>query len=241
VNEELHIPQRDLPPGRLQRRKEQLVSELRTFDGKNRRRRRRLALVVVPAVIAILAATGFTTYALTREPTHLESVGCYDKASLDANVAVVSLDGRDPTVICNEIWQAGDLPGAPVPTKLAACVLQTGAIGVFPSSDAATCENLGLADLPASYAEQGKKFAALRDAIVAQVGEPASGSTRGGPQCVGEDQARAVVRRELDSHGDEDWTVKVAGGEFSPETPCADVDFDGAGKTVYLLPVGPRS
>ena len=240
MNEELNIPERDLPPGRLQSRKEQLVSELSTFDRKNRRRRRRLALVVVPAVVAILAATGFTTYALTREPTHLESVGCYDRASLDANVAIVSADGRDPTVICNDIWQEGDLPGAPIPTKLAACVLETGAIGIFPSSDAATCEKLGLADLPASYAQEGKRFAALRDAIVAQLGEPASGSSRGGPQCVGEDEARAVVRRELDSHGYGDWAVKVAGGEFSAATPCADVSFDGAEKTVILVPVSPR-
>lgn len=238
MNEELNIPERDLPPGRLQLRKEQLVSELSTFDRKTRRRRRRFALVVVPAAIAILAATGFTTYALTREPTHLESVGCYDRASLEANVAVVNADGRDPTAICNEIWQRGDLPGVPVPTKLAACVLESGAIGVFPSSDASTCEKLGLADLPASYAQEGKRFAALRDAIVAKVGEPASGSTRGGPQCVGEDEARAVVRQELDSHGYQDWTVKVAGGEFSAATPCADVSFDGG--AVLLVPVSPR-
>jgi hypothetical protein len=240
VNDELHIPERDLPPGRLQQRKEQLVSELSMWDRTARRRRRRFVLVLVPAVIAILGVTGFTTYALTREPTHLETVGCYDKAALDANVAVVSADGRDPTAICTEIWQRGDLPGVPVPGKLAACVLETGAIGVFPSNGAGTCEELGLADLPASYAVEGKRFAELRDAIVAQLGEPASGSTRGGPQCVGEDEARAVVRRELDSHGYGDWEVNVAGGDFSTSRPCADVSFDGAGKAVILVPVSSR-
>jgi hypothetical protein len=235
------IPNRDLPPGRLQLRKEHLVRELRVQDRTARRRRRRLAVILVPAVIVLLGVTGFTTYALTREPTHLESIGCYDRASLDANVAVVSADGRDPTAICSEIWQAGDLPGAPVPDKLAACVLESGAIGVFPSSGAETCERLELADLPASYAAEGKRFAELRDAIVAQVGEPASGSTRGGPQCLGEDEARAVVRRELDSHGDGDWDVKVAGAPFSAARPCADVSFDGAEKIVLLVAVGPRS
>jgi hypothetical protein len=128
-----------------------------------------------------------------------------------------------------------------VPGKLAACVLDTGAIGVFPSSGAETCENLGLADLPASYAAKRKRFDELRDAIVAQVGEPASGSTRGGPQCVGEDEARAIVRRELDSHGYGDWEVKVAGEPFGTKRPCADVSFDGAENTVVLVAVGPRS
>jgi hypothetical protein len=235
--ERLTSAERDLPAGRLQRRREHLVNELRMWDQTTRRRRRRLALILVPAVVVVLVATGFTTYALTRSPTHLESVGCYDTASLDANVAVVNLDGRDPTAICNEIWRRGDLPGVPVPTKLAACVLESGAIGVFPSSGASTCEKLGLADLPASYAQEGKRFAALRDAIVTKIGEPASGSSRGGPQCVGEDEARAVVRRELDSHGYGDWTVMVAGGEFSAAQPCADVSFDTGGKTVILLPI----
>jgi hypothetical protein len=241
VNDELNIPHRDLPPGRLQLRKEHLVSELSRHGRGSPRRRRRLGLILVPAVVILLAVTGFTTYALTREPTHLESIGCYDKASLAANVAVVSADGRDPTAICTDIWQAGGLPGAAVPDRLAACVLDSGAIGVFPSSGAQTCENLGLADLPASYAAEGKRFAALRDAIVDQLGEPASGSTRGGPQCVGEDEARAVVRRELDAQGYQDWDVKVAGQPFSAARPCADVSFDSAGKLVLLVAVGPRS
>ena len=241
MTDELNIPYRDLPPGRLQLRKEHLVTELSTQAPATRRRRRRLSVILVPAVIVLLAVTGFTTYALTREPTHLETIGCYDKASLEANVAVVSADGRDPAAICQEIWQAGDLPGAPVPSKLASCVLDTGAIGVFPSSGAQTCENLGLADLPASYAAEAKRFAALEDAIVSRIGEPASGSSRGGPQCLGEDEARAIVRRELDAHGYGDWDVKVAGAPFSAARPCADVSLDGAGKTVLLVAVGPRS
>jgi hypothetical protein len=152
VNDKLDIPNRDLPPGRLQLRKEHLVSELGIRDRAARKRRRRLVLVLVPAAIVLLGVTGFTTYALTREPTHLESVGCYDRASLDANVAVVGADGRDPAEICGEIWAQGALADAPVPDELASCVLDTGAIGVFPSSGAGTCEKLGLADLPASNA-----------------------------------------------------------------------------------------
>jgi hypothetical protein len=232
--------ERDFPRGRLAVRKARLVKELADWNNTARRRRRRRALVLVPAVLALLAITGFTTYTLTREPTHFESVGCYETASMSANVAVVAADGRDPAVVCSEIFETGGFPGVSAPDKLASCVLSSGAIGVFPKSGASTCEDLGLADLPASYAVEGKRFAALRDAIVAQVGEPASGSTRGGPQCVGEDKARAIVRRELDSHGYGDWDVKVAGEGFSAAQPCADVSFDSAGKTVLLLGGGPR-
>jgi hypothetical protein len=49
-----------------------------------------------------------------------------------------------------------------------------------------------------------------------------------------------IVRRELDVRGYGDWDVKVAGGEFSPEQPCADVSFNTADRTVLLAPAGPR-
>jgi hypothetical protein len=237
VNDRIDIPARDLPPGRLQLRKEHLVSELSTDDRVARRRRRRVGFVLVPAVVILFGLTGFTTYVLTREPTHMETVGCFEQASLSANVAVVSADGRDPAVICREIFQASDL-SAPIPDELASCVLDSGAIGVFPSSGPQTCDLLGLADLPASYAVARKRFAALRNAIVAQIGEPASGSTRGGPQCVGEEKAQAIVRRELDAHGYAEWDVKVIGEPFSAEQPCADVGFSE--NTVFLSPNGPR-
>jgi len=106
-------------------------------------------IALVPAVFLLLAATAFTSYSLTREPKHLASIGCYDAASLTANVAVVGPDGRDPVSICAQVWQQGAL-GANPPKRLEACVLETGAIGVFPSAGASTCGNLGLAPLRGS-------------------------------------------------------------------------------------------
>jgi hypothetical protein len=231
--------ERELP--RSAARKEHLVSELTSWDATARRRKRRIGFVLVPAVLVLLGVTGFTTYELTREPTHLESIGCYDKASLDANVAVVDADGSDPTEICGAVWRTGGFGHEGDHPQLAACVLQSGAVGVFPSSGGQTCETLGLADLPASYAAEGTQFAILRNAIFARVGKPASGSTRGGPQCVGEDEARLIVQHELVTHGLDDWDVKLAGEPFSAARPCADVSFDTAGKTVVLVAVGPRS
>lgn len=239
MTDELFLPpERDLPPGRLHERKEHLVSEVSVWDRAARRRRRRVVLILVPAVVVLLGLTGFTTYALTREPTHLESVGCFETAALDGNVAIVNADGRDPTAICGELWGDGAMGPGHAPERLAACVLETGAIGVFPSSGEDACERLGLADLPPTYAAEGKRFAELRDAIVDHLGEPASGSSLGdrGLKCVGEEEARALVRRELDAHGYEDWGIDLSQA-FTAERPCAEASFDGAEKTVVLIPV----
>jgi hypothetical protein len=239
MNDETRIPaQRDLPPGRLQQLKEHLVTEVSMWDRAARRRRRRLALVLVPAILAVLAVTGFTTYALTREPTHIESVGCFETAELDGNLAVVNADGRDPTAICAELWRQGAMGHRPAPESLAACVLETGAVGVFPSSREDTCEQLGLADLPPTYAAEAERFAALRDAIFAKLGLPPSGSSAGDLKCVSEREARSFVRRELDARGYEDWGIEVLRAEFTAELPCVDVGFDGEQKVVILVPGG---
>ena len=200
-------------------------------------RRRRLALVLVPAVLAVLAVTGFTTYALTREPSHLESVGCFETAELDGNIAIVNADGRAPTAICDELWRQGDMGPGPTPKSLAACVLETGAVGVFPSSGKDTCEQLGLADLPPTYyAAEAERFAALRDAIAAELGA-SYGTTERDPKCLREEEARTLVRRELAARGYEDWSIEVIGGGFA-ESPCAGVGlgFDGERKVVLLVP-----
>jgi hypothetical protein len=237
MNDETRIPaQRDLPPGRLQLRKEHLVREVTIWERDAQRRRRRLAVVLVPAVLAVLAVTGFTTYAFTREPTHLESVGCYETAELDGNIAVVNADGRAPTAVCAELWRQGDMGPGPAPESLAACVLETGAVGVFPSSGKDTCEQLGLTDLLPTYAAEAKRFAALRDAIAAKLGA-SYGSTERDSKCLGEEEARALVRRELTAGGYEDWSVEVIGSGFT-ESPCAAVGlgFDGERKVVFLVP-----
>lgn len=239
MTEERIPASRSLPEEWLQRYQTYLVSEVRLQPALQRRRRRRLALALVPAIIVLLSATAFTTYALTRDPTHLESIGCFETADLRANTAIVDADGRSPVAICAELWQQGDMGGAPPPERLTACVLEGGAIGVFPSSGADTCAQLGLATLSASYAAEGKRFAALRKAIVAQLGAPASGSSRGSPKCIHEAEARKLVRRELDAHGYSDWQIETAGAGFTAERPCAEAAFEGKRKAVILVPVWP--
>lgn len=225
---------RALPPERLDARRTHLVGELHLEIERGRRRRRRAMLIAVPAVLLALAATGFTTYALTREPAHLESIGCFDRAALEANTSVVSADGRHPVEICREVWASGGVGPVEPPATLAACVLESGAVGVFPGGSE-TCARLGLADLPASYARDAKRFAALRDALVAKIGQPGSGSSLPTGPCVGERAARAIVREELDERGFGDWSVEVT-APFSDARPCASLGFDGAEKIVYVIP-----
>jgi hypothetical protein len=232
---DLEIPgERDFPPGRQERRARHLVRELTAA-----RRRRRLALTLVAAVIVLLtAATGFTAYTLLREePSHFESIGCFERADLRANVSVVSPDGRSAVEQCRDIWDEG-VVGRPVPAKLAACVLSTGPVGVFPSVDDRTCERMGLADLSAQGQAEGRRFVRMRNAVYAEIGTPPSGSSRGSSHCVGEERAHVIVRRVLDAHGYSDWTVRSVGEGFSGERPCADVSFDGGGKEALLMSGG---
>jgi hypothetical protein len=234
---DLDIPaERDFPHGRQEQRARQLVRELSAA-----RRRRRLALTLVPAVIVLLtAATGFTAYTFLREdPSHFESIGCFDRADLGANVSVVSPDGRSAVEQCRDLWQEGAVAvGQPVPAKLAACVLNTGPVGVFPSMDDQTCERLGLADLSVAGEVEGRRFVRMRNAIYARIGTPASGSSRGSSHCVGEERAHVIVRRVLDAHGYSDWTVRTVGEAFSRDRPCADVSFDGGGKEALVTSFG---
>ena len=229
---DFEIPdERDFPRGQRERRANHLVRELTAT-----RRRRRLVLSLVPAVAILLtAATGFTAYTLLRtEPTQLESIGCYDRPSLDGNVTVVSPDGRSPIAQCRDLWQEG-VVGEPVPARLAACVLNTGPVGVFPSESAETCERIGLADLSAEGEAESRRFVRMRDAIYERLGAPASGSSRRTGPCVGEERARAIVREELVSNGYEGWSVETAGEGFTADRPCAEVSFDGGGKTAILF------
>ena len=227
---------RDLPARRLEQLAAHLVAELEHEEAPRRRHRRRLVLVVAPvAALAIVVATGFTTYALLREPTYYMSIGCYETASESANIAIVDIDGRSPVEICAELWRGGTM-GAPAPRQLAACVLSTGAIGVFPGSRG-TCAGLGLADLDASALAELDRFAALRQAVFAKLGEPATGSSAGSSKCLGEHDAHAAIRRALDAHGYGDWTIVVVGDGFTGERPCAEVDFNHGQKAVEIIPV----
>lgn len=139
-------PDRDFPAGRLQQRKEQLVSQIHGASTATAPRlpRRILVVVIAAAVAGILAAAAYAGYALTRPVTPVATIGCYESDSLDANTAVVASGTDSPVATCAGIY-ASAFPGSQTPGHFAACVLPSGSVGVFPSDATAdTCKSLGL-------------------------------------------------------------------------------------------------
>jgi len=139
-------PDRDFPAGRLQLRKEQLVSHVLTASHPSTRRLPRRVLIATATVVAAAAtaAAAYGGYTLTRSATQLESIGCYESVSLSANTAVVPSGGGSPVAACAGVWSSA-FPGVEPPAGFAACVLDSGAIGVFPAPAAANpCAKVGL-------------------------------------------------------------------------------------------------
>lgn len=139
-------PDRDFPAGRLQLRKEQLVSEIFTASQPSTRRHSRRVLIVAAAVVgaAVTAAAAYGGYTLTRSATQVASIGCYESVSLGANTAVVRSGNGSPVAACAGIWSSA-FPGDERPSGFAACVLDSGAVGVFPAPAASNpCAKLGL-------------------------------------------------------------------------------------------------
>jgi len=194
-----------------------------------RRRRRRL----VPLVALASLSVGAVAYALvTREATTTQSLGCYQTADLRANTEVVAGDGRAPVEVCAEVWSRGAFGPQPAP-PLEACVLESGAAGVFPSTAGGdVCAKLGLATLSAGGPTLAdKSFLAFKEAVVDRfASEP----------CVDPDRGTAIVRDELDRAGLATWTVGagegIQGEGFSPQRPCAGLAFEQAQQRIVLVP-----
>ncbi len=141
-------PERVFPAGRLQQRKEQLVSELYGASAapSQHHPRRILVLAAAFAVAGILAAAGYAGFKLTHPVTPVATIGCYETDSLDANTSVLASGRQSPVAACSAIY-ASAFPGSERPASFAACVLPSGSIGVFPSdAESDTCKSLGLSD-----------------------------------------------------------------------------------------------
>jgi hypothetical protein len=136
-------PERDFPTGRLQQRKEQLVSRISGTSATLAPSRSRRILVIAAAfgVAGILAAAA---YALTRSVTPVATIGCYETDSLNANTAVLASGTKSPVAACARKY-ASAFPDAQQPARFTACVLPSGSVGVFPSNSGDTCKSLGLA------------------------------------------------------------------------------------------------
>ena len=151
-------PDRDLPAGRLQLRKEQLVSHIFTAPQRSTHRRPRRVLIALAVVVvaAVTAAAAYGGYALTRSATPVVTVGCYETVSLSANTAVISAGDGSPVAACAGVWSSA-FPGDEQPSGFAACVLDSGATGVFPApAGSDPCEKLGIPRLAKAGASQSQ-------------------------------------------------------------------------------------
>ncbi len=144
-------PERQFPAGRLQQRKEQLVSQIHGASTATalRRPRRILVAAAALAVAGILSAAAYAGYALSRPVAPVVTIGCYETDSLDANTAVIAHDTDSPVAVCARTY-ASAFPDSQQPANFAACVLPSGSVGVFPSASGDTCKGLGLASAPAA-------------------------------------------------------------------------------------------
>lgn len=191
-----------------------------------RRARRSRLLVPIVAAAAVLSM-GFTVYALTRNVTEPSGIGCYAEADTGAKTVVVGADGQSPVAVCEAVWAGGAFgPGEMMP-PLAACVLSTGAVGVFPGGPE-TCAGLDLSPLDAAtYPGEVGHFIAFRTALVDRF--RAAG-------CLNEQAATDTVREEFTTRGLSGWTVATE-SKFSAARPCASLAFEPEAKRVSLVPI----
>jgi hypothetical protein len=118
---------------------------------------------LLAAALAVLAAAGLAVAALVDSPEKLAStsVGCYDRASLDAGVAVPNGVGA-PLAQCAAVYRSEHRAVPP----LVACV-RGSAVAVFPGRGDAVCRALGLAPLPPGYAPARARVGRLEKDVIA--------------------------------------------------------------------------
>lgn len=193
--------------------------------GSNQRHRRRGRHILIPLAVAAAMATAAATWIVTRTAGDATQVACYRAVSLSADIVGVEPAG-DPRDACSAVWVDGEFGRGPAP-PLAACVLPSELVGVFPASDGDPCRRLGLDE------------ARLDGDVPAIVGVQELLSERFGADCVRLDQAEELVVGALRDADLEDWTV-IRAAEPTSDRPCASIAVDPATETITLVPL-PRT
>lgn len=123
-------------------------------EGSITKRRRRGPFLLAAALVALLTLAG--SYAVfSRHPTVSSTAACYHRLSQRSFVvSVVVAEGSIPTEVCSREWPS--YFNASAPPRLAECVLEGGAIGVFPypasMDEREACSSIGAA-IPAGGPE----------------------------------------------------------------------------------------
>jgi hypothetical protein len=187
---------------------------------------RRRAWVLIPVAAIGAAAAG---YGLFRKATGTLDVGCYQRPDLTSPVTVLPNVPDGPVAACAPLWQPPgeyNLDGSTPAPRQVACILDSGAIGVFPDTlGSDTCAELKLA----RYFDAGprgelEQVLAFRDSL---------GLTFAG-RCFHREEALAEARRQLDAFGLTDWTVEVT-REFTAADPCASTALPPGEHKVFIV------
>jgi hypothetical protein len=125
------------------------MTSIPPVEGPAKFRRRRGPLLLAAALAALLAI-GASFAVLHRHPATSTVVGCYRELGREVPTNLVALPiGATPVDACAQAWRS--IFHAPAPTRLTECVIERGAIGVFPypaSMDAQEACNSIDASLP---------------------------------------------------------------------------------------------
>lgn len=190
-----------------------------------RRRWWRRRRIVVPAIAIVALGSAAAGYELTRPVTSPLSVGCYAAPSRTA-LAVVVPSGTSATATCRPLWSNGTLGGGGGVPPLYACVLPSGAVGVFPSRDGTPCARLGLAQPAPATGATGRAIR-LRETLVHD-----EATSRG---CLSAGEARRDAHDAFAMLGLSGWHTVVQPG-YSAAQHCSGYGIDVAGRTVYVVP-----
>jgi hypothetical protein len=205
---------------------ERIVSTLsKEAPAPRRKWLRRGAWILIPVAAAGAAAAG---YGLFRNATDPIDVVCFAEAKVTPGGSLVPNVPEGPEAACAPLWSSGDLinpDGSGSVPQLVACVLDTGAIGVFP--DTLGSDTCGELSLP-RYVGGGPDS---DDAILVRLQNELTRKFTG--RCFGDVEAVDVVKRQLEELGLSEWTIEL-GEDLSAARPCRTLAFDSPNKTVIL-------
>lgn len=227
------IPLQEVPPASAPQGRAlfERIVETPLTEERKRRRRRRAALVLIPAAIAAAVAAGYEWYRHASKPL---TVVCYQDVSLRSASFVVSAGEGDGSTACRHLWTDegpfAEAGGGSAP-PLAACVLETGVIGVFPArAGQDPCSTLGLARL-ATWGASDERVAITRvqEALVAEFLD----------RCVGEAEAVELAFAALERNGLSSWDVVPS--PFTRARPCASLAGDVSQQRLRIVPIPDRS
>lgn len=226
-----HNDPADDPNLRLTPDEDLLAAILATTPGSQRRARVRYRALIAAVIILTLASIA-AAWVLTTRPVETLAVTCYSDTNLESDRhGTVALGGSPSVADCNDAWTLGFIsnprvePGTIPP--LTGCVTDRGVLAVFPTDDAAVCDNLGLAertpDRPVDQLDSvSQARQQIRDFVQLQ-------------SCHTMDDMAQTVRRILDDNGLPDW--KVHRQPDYPGRPCGSLAYDIPDRTVTIVPI----